>query len=110
MRRIDDGTEWANFIGEVYRLRLMRHLMGAWAALAGGRKPCRSMSRVEPRGVAGLAERDRRVAELLGGVEGGDREQVLFRGTDDALGAAVALRRWHEGGRTLDAKASFLWK
>src|SRR4051795_6802475 len=63
----------------------------------------------EPSRVVDLAERDQGVAELLDGVEAPHPEQVLFQGTDEALGTAVALRRSHEGGRTLDAeKGEFL--
>src|SRR4051794_2916512 len=58
----------------------------------------------EPGRVVDLPKLDQRVAELPDGVEGPHPEQVLFQGTDEALGAAVALRRPHESGRTLDAK------
>src|SRR5215218_5170408 len=58
----------------------------------------------EPGRVVDLAELDQRVAELLDGVEGSHPEQVLFQSADEALGAAIALRRPHEGGRTLDAE------
>src|SRR4051794_9085499 len=58
----------------------------------------------EPGRVVDLPKLDQRVAELLDGVEGPHPEQVLFQGTNEALGAAVALRRPHESGRTLDAK------
>src|SRR3954471_18976306 len=52
----------------------------------------------EPGRVVDLPERDQCVARLLDGVEGAAPEQVLFQGADEALGAAVALRRSHEGG------------
>ena len=62
---------------------------------AGGRKPCRSMSQGR---VVDLPELNQCVAKLLDGVEGPHPEQVLFQGAGAALGAAVALRRSHEGG------------
>src|SRR4051794_40184274 len=52
----------------------------------------------EPSGVVDLPELDQCVAKLLDGVEGAHPEQVLFQGADEALGAAVAFRRSHEGG------------
>ena len=52
----------------------------------------------EPGRVVNLPELDQCVAELLDGVEGPHPEQVLFQGADEALDAAIALRRSHEGG------------
>src|SRR5256885_10847902 len=49
-----------------------------------------------------LAEDQQGLTEVLDGVEGAHPEQVLFQGPDEALGAAVALGRPHEGRRALD--------
>src|SRR5687767_5098595 len=45
-----------------------------------------------------------RLTEFLDGVEGAHPQEVLLQGSNEALGAAVALRSPHEGGRTLDAQ------
>src|SRR3954464_13219608 len=58
----------------------------------------------EPGRVVDLPKDEQRLPELLDGVEGAHPEQVLLQGPDEALGAAVPLRRPHEGGRTLDAE------
>src|SRR3954452_19409841 len=63
----------------------------------GGGRP-EAVALDEPGRVVDLPERDQCVAKLLDGVEGAAPEQVLFQGADEALGAAVALRRSHEGG------------
>src|SRR3954470_4121316 len=52
--------------------------------------------------VVGLAEREQRLTEFLDGLEGPHPEQVLLQGADEPLGAAIAFRCPHEGGRTLD--------
>src|SRR5919199_779126 len=54
--------------------------------------------------VVAALELEHRPAEFLDGVEGAQPQQVLLHSSDEALGAAVALRRAHEGGRTLDAE------
>ena len=65
----------------------------------------------EPGRVVDLPKFDQRAAELLDGVEGPHPEQVLFQGADEALGAAVALRRPHESGElSMPRKASSFWK
>src|SRR3954451_24725104 len=58
----------------------------------------------QPAVVVGLAEREQRLTEFLDGLEGPHPEQVLLQGADEALGAAIAFRCPHEGGRTLDAE------
>src|SRR3954451_6356128 len=58
----------------------------------------------EPGRVVDLSKDEQRLTELLNGVEGPHPEQVLLQGPDEALGAAVPLRRPHEGRRTLDAE------
>ena len=65
----------------------------------------------EPSRVVDLPELDQGVAELLDGVEGPHPEQVLFQGADEALGAAIALRRPHKAGElSMPRKASSFWK
>src|SRR3954471_23834386 len=54
----------------------------------------------QPAVVVGLAEREQRLTEFLD--EGPHPEQVLLQGADEPLGAAIAFRCPHEGGRTLD--------
>src|SRR3954453_8029683 len=58
----------------------------------------------EPGRVVDLSKDEQRLTELLNGVEGPHPEQVLLQGPDEALGAAVPLRRPHEGRQTLDAE------
>src|SRR3954470_3862965 len=58
----------------------------------------------EPGRVVDLAKDEQRLTQLLDGVEGAHPEEVLLQGPDEALGAAVPLRRPHEGRRTLDAE------
>src|SRR4051794_12189477 len=58
----------------------------------------------EPGRVVDLPKDDQRLPKLLDGVEGAHPEQVLLERADEALGAAISLRRPHEGGRTLDAQ------
>src|SRR4051794_19878244 len=97
----------------LYRARLVGHRLGVYAAraaggsrpcpiAAGGRKPCRSIGQVTPRASrkAGSARRGSpTVARLC------TPEQVLLRGPDEALGAAVPFRRAHESRRILGARA-----
>ena len=61
----------------------------------------------EPGRVVDLPELDQVVAKLLHSVEGPHPEQALFQGADEALGAAVALRRPHKSERTLDAEEGY---
>src|SRR3954467_11143534 len=58
----------------------------------------------EPGRVVDLSKDEQRLTELLNGVEGPHPEQVLLQGPNEALGAAIPLRRPHEGGRTRDAQ------
>src|SRR3954467_330341 len=58
----------------------------------------------EPGRVVALPKVEQRLPKLLDSVEGVRPEQVLLQGPDEALGAAVPLRRPHEGRRTLDAE------
>src|SRR5918912_89047 len=62
----------------------------------------------QPGGVVGLAELEQRHAQVLDGVEGPYPQQVLLEGADEALGAAVPLRRADEGGRALDPEEAQL--
>jgi hypothetical protein len=52
----------------------------------------------QPGCVVGLAEVEQCPAQLLDGVGGADPELVFLEGADEALRAAVALRRADEGG------------
>ncbi len=56
----------------------------------------------QPGVVVGFPEREQRLPQLLDGLEGPHPEQVLFQRADEPLGAAIAFRCPHEGGRTLD--------
>ena len=58
----------------------------------------------EPGRVVGLAELEQRPAQVLDGVEAPHPKHILLQGADEALGAAVALRRADEGRRALDAE------
>src|SRR3954469_14266113 len=58
----------------------------------------------EPGGVVALPKVEQRLPKLLDGVEGPHPEQVLLERADEALGAAISLRRPHEGGRACDAQ------
>jgi hypothetical protein len=58
--------------------------------------------------VVGLAEVERRLAELFGGVEGTNPKEILLQSSDEALGVAIALGRTDEGGRALDAEETQL--
>ena len=58
----------------------------------------------QPGRVVGFPEREQRLPQLLDGVEDPHPEQVLLEGADESLGAAIAFRCPHEGGRTLDAE------
>src|SRR3954466_11523282 len=62
----------------------------------------------EPGRVVDLSKDEQRLTELLNGVEGAHPEQVLLQRADEALGAAVPLRRPHEGRRTLGAEEGTL--
>jgi hypothetical protein len=57
----------------------------------------------EPAGVVDVAECEQREPELLDGVEGPDPERVLLERPDEALRAAIALRRADERRRAPDA-------
>src|SRR3954469_2441424 len=58
----------------------------------------------EPGCVVALPKVEQRLPKLLDGVEGPHPEQVLLERADEALGAAISLRRPHEGGRACDAQ------
>src|SRR4051794_15438147 len=58
----------------------------------------------EPGCVVDLSEVQQRLPKLLDGVEGAHPEQVLLERADEALGAAISLRRPHKGGRACDAQ------
>src|SRR5919205_1687075 len=62
----------------------------------------------EPGRVVGLAEGEQRLAQLLDRGEAPHPEQVLLERAGEALGAAVALRRPHEGRRALDTEEAQL--
>src|SRR3954453_10760006 len=59
----------------------------------------------KPGRVVGLAERERRLPQLLGALAVPHPQQDLLQRADKPLGAAIALRGADEGGRTLDAEA-----
>ena len=56
----------------------------------------------QPGRVVGFPEHEQRLPQLLDGLEGPHPEQVLLQRADEALGAAIAFRCPHEGGRTVD--------
>src|SRR3954465_14518976 len=58
----------------------------------------------EPGRVVDLPKDEQSLTELLDGVESAHPEQVLLERADEALGAAISLRRPHEGGRACDAQ------
>src|SRR6201996_5575448 len=58
----------------------------------------------QPVGVVHLSERQQRLSKFFDGFESPDPEQVLLERADEPLGAAVAFRSAHEGGRTRDAE------
>src|SRR5919112_4277056 len=63
----------------------------------------------QPAVVVGLPEREQRLQQLLDGLESPHPEQVLLEGADEPLGASIAFRCPHEGGRAVDAeKGQFL--
>src|SRR3954454_17834100 len=62
----------------------------------------------QPGRVASLAEGEQRLTQLLDRGEAPHPQQVLLERADEALRAAVALRRPHEGGRALGAQEAEL--
>src|ERR671910_276651 len=58
----------------------------------------------DPGLVVGALELQQRQAQLLDGGEAPYPQQVLLERPDEALDAAVALGRAHEGGRAFDAE------
>src|SRR5215212_6353493 len=58
----------------------------------------------QPCGVVSLAALEQRPAQLFDGVEGPHPQEVLLQGTDESLGAAVALGGADERGRAFDAE------
>ena len=65
----------------------------------------------QPGVVVGFPECEQRLPQFLDGLEGPHPEQVLLQGADEPLGAAIAFRCPHEGGRTVDAEeGQFFWK
>src|SRR3954465_15009354 len=72
--------------------------------LSHGRRCLEPVPFDEPGGVVALPKVEQRLPKLLDGVEGPHPEQVLLEGADEALGAAISLRRPHKGGRACDAQ------
>src|SRR3954465_15960976 len=62
----------------------------------------------QPGRVVGLAEGEQRLTQLLDRGEAPHPQQVLLQRADEALGAAVALRRPHERRRALGAQEAEL--
>src|SRR3954447_1449344 len=58
----------------------------------------------QPGRVVGFPEREQRLPQLLDGLERSHPEQVFLQRADEPLGAAIAFRCPHEGGRTVDAE------
>jgi hypothetical protein len=62
----------------------------------------------EPGGVVDVAEGEQREPEFFDGVEGLDPQQVLLERSDEALCAAISLRRTDECWRALNAQEAHL--
>src|SRR3954470_17934485 len=62
----------------------------------------------QPGRVVSLAEGEQRLTQLLDRSEASHPQQVLLQRADEALGAAVALRRSHESRRALGAQEAEL--
>src|SRR5918911_1859101 len=62
----------------------------------------------EPLAVVALPEGEQGLAQVLDGGEVLHPEELFFQGTDEALGAAVALRLPHEGRAAGDAEEAQL--
>src|SRR3954468_18071359 len=77
---------------------------GSKLVLSHGRGCLEPVPFDEPGGVVDLPKVEQRLPKLLDGVEGTHPEQVLLERADEALGAAISLRRPHEGGRACDAQ------
>ena len=101
MRRVSPLVCWTRSWGYCASCGLLQQgaLVGAylgWGAVA--------VARDESLLVVELLEVQKGQAQLFDRVEGADPQQVLLERADEALGAAVALRLAHEGGRALDAQ------
>jgi len=62
------------------------------------------VSLAEPCGIEAFGEFGEALAQVLGGGEMGDPQQLLLEGSDGALGDAVALGLADEGRRAGDAE------
>src|SRR5208283_615676 len=72
-------------------------------------RPClgwgeKSVSLDEPRAVVASGPGEEREPQLLDGLEGTEPEELLLEGSDEPLGAPVALRGTHESRARLDAE------